>query len=624
MTLGEYIAQQVRQAIDGALQDSEDLLTKIAEAGGDAAHGGALGDVQSIVAIITDAIGAIPIVGSLLDLPLKPLQDVENGGGKLGLSLSHGYLLAYMAFQILGPLILPLQHAVAANTTNEIFDPNTAASLVAKGIIAQEFAFSEASGGGLDDQHEGSLIEAARNYPATGQVLEMLNRGTITLEQAIRALQRNSVHPDYLNSVMELRQAILSPADLALATLRGNIPVEEGYSQALLAGVNNDQFDLLIGNTGEPPGLMQMLEAYRRGFIDEPTLVRGIRQSRVRDEWIPMVEKLRYSPMSVADAVRAVVEHYMSDEMGAAIAQENGLLPEHWSYMVESWGRPLAVGQMLELMHRGLVTEDQVKQAVRESDIKDKYVDIAISLGRKLIPERQITQMIDHGVFSHDVGVKLLMEQGYTEQDSTYMVNLGTAMHIGSHHTLSKTDTLAMYTDALINRDQATKYLTALGYTTELAHQMLDLADYKRKAALAKVTMRGIEAELKAQHITADQAKQQLVKAGLDVAQADVYVTEWEQSRKIATRTLTESQTIKAIGDGVITKDDGHKRLTALGLDDTDIDILFKLNGFTAYVPINNIAPVAPASPTPPSPPAPTLPSGGAGLPGGSSGGAGL
>lgn len=586
MTLGEYIAAQVREAIDGAIRDSEGTLKAVAEAGGSKAGDGLFGDVTSIVDAIVGAISVLPIISDVIDLPLAPVKAVESAGGKLAGGFGAGYLLGYLMQPLMQPLLLPLQHLVNAHTTNEIFDPNTAAQLVAKGIIAQEFAFSEASGNGLDDQHEGSLIEAARSYPAITETLMMLNRGLITQDEAVLILTRNGVTPAYIDKLIQLRNIVLAPADVALAILRGNITQDDGYAIAAQSGVSQADMDVLIGNTGEPPGLMQLLEAYRRGFIDKSTLQHGIRQSRVRDEWIPVVEQLRYAPMSVADAVRAVVENYMTPEEGAAIAQQNGLEPDHWQYLYESYGRPIAVGEALQLMHRGQMTVDEVKQAVRESDVKDKYIDKVVELGRRLVPERQIVTMIDHGVITRDQGISMLKEWGYTDTDASRLVNLGIAQHVGSHHTLSKTDTLAMYSDGLINKEQAVKYLEALGYTAELAGQMIALANYKQKAALTKLTMRGIEAEIKTGQITADKARQALVTAGLDAEQARAYVAEWEQTKRTVSRTLTEAQTLKAVKDGVISLDDGRTRLQAMGLSVTDIDILFKVEGFVPYTPL--------------------------------------
>lgn len=631
MTLGEYIAEKLREALDGAVKDSKGDLTDIAEAGGNAAHGGLFGDVESIVTTITNIMGAIPVIGEIINAPIEellgPLKAVESGAGKSGLAIGHGYMLGYAAWLLARPLLLPVIHEIASLTTNEIFDPDTAAGLVAKGIIDQDHAFSEASGGGLDNQHEGSLVEAARVYPDDSRMLDLLNRQLVTDEDVRLSMQRNGVPPGYQGALMELRHMLVSPPEIALGLLRGNITPEQAQEMADKVGVTPDVLQVLTDNTGEPPGLMQMLEAYRRKIIDQDRLERGIRQSRVRDEWIPMVEQLRYEPMTTADAARAVVENYMSEEDGAAIAQENGLLPEHWPYIVESWGRPLALGQMLDLLNRGLATEDQVKQAVRESDIKDKYVDIAVNLRRRLIPERQITQAVEHGVITQADAVALLKEQGFNDNDAKTLAGLGTAMHTGTTHLLPRSDVIAMYTDGLMNHDTAIRDLKALGYTDEIAGQMLTLADYKRKTAIARIARTGIEAEVKAAKLAPADAVTELTKLGMDHTQAEAYVIEWQTSKRSRTRSLTESQVLKATAAGIISIQDATLRLEALGLAPDDIDIIYKLEGFEPYTPL----PTPSGGPTQPppagagSPPAtPPAPSGGAGLPPPPTGGTGL
>lgn len=589
MTLGEYIAAQVQQALEKALENSKGELEDIAKAGGDAASGGLLEDVHNITTTITSIIGAIPIIGGLLEAPLDPLKVAEDGAGKFGLSFGHGYLLGYAAWQLAHPIFQPAIHLINAHTTNEIFDPLTAAQLASKRVISDTFAKSEASGNGLDNPHEGDMIEGEYNYPAITETLDMLNRGIIQPDQATLALQRNGVPDAYVDQILALRHAVLSPADLALAVLRQTMTIDEANVFAEQAGYDADQMNTILLNTGEPPGTMQLLEAYRRGFIDEATLKHGILQSRVRDEWIPVIEKLRYSPMTVADAVRATVENYMTPQQAADIAQQNGLEPDHFPYLLESWGRPLAVGEMLRLMHLGLVTEDQVKQAVRESDIKDKYVDIAIGLGRRLIPDYRIVQMVEHAVITHDQAVVLLKQEGYDDADANNLATLGAASRTTAHKTLTLSETTTMYQDGLLSKSQAEGYLKALGYKPDVIADIIKLADFKRNSSLLKVKMRGIEAELKAKILTREQALSQLTTAGLDHSQAQAYVTEWLESRRTATRTLTEAQILKATTDGVISTDDARTRLQAYGLSDTDIDVLFKLDGFIEYTPLKNV-----------------------------------
>ena len=573
------IAQALTDAIIAAIKDREGELKSIAEAGGSKAGSGIFGDVGNL----TDIVGTIVEIALLLDPPAEAAYQVvktaEGSGGHLGRGFGIGSFLGYAAWQMMQPAVLPLQQKLNTVFQTQQMDPDVSARWVTQNILSLQDGRNKAHETNISDDHFDKWVDSLRLRPDVMTLLTMRNRDLINDDDMRTALQRHGYTDLWIQALTGLRRVLLSPADLALATLRGNVTDDVARSYVKQLGVSDDDFTVLIGNTGEPPGVMQMLEMFRRGFIDEDQLVKGIRESRVRNEWIEPVKKLRFEPMTTADAARAVVENYLTDEQGAAIAQLNGLEPDHWQYIVKSWGRPLSHEQMMTLYHRGEVTLDQVHQAFRESDLKDKYIDQAVELGRELIPQRTIVSMIDHGVIDHATGVELLLLHGYTREDADRLVKLGTAQRSTSHKSLSKTDILAMYTDALMNRQQAADHLTKLGYSSQDASEMLDLAEFKRKAQQLKVIERGIQASFRAHHLTAEQAMAELTHNGLDHTQAQILVDEWSQERKVVTRSLTEAQVVKFVNDLIMTPDDGRTRLHALGYSDTDIDLLYMDKG---------------------------------------------
>ena len=298
------IARVIAEAIAKALADREAELTRIAVAGGKEAGPGLLQDVGSIVDIITNIIGSIPIVGQLAGFSLEPVKVIEGAAGKQGRAFGIGYMLGYAAFNMAQPLFLPIQHAIADAAQTEIFDPNTAATLDAKGLIAHEFGRSEAAGGNLSGDHYDKLVESARQYPDVSQVMDAWLKRQVNESDVDTALQHHAIPREWWPALKALRRYFLSPADLALANLRGIINDTTMNEYAAELGITPDDMQVLIGNTGEPPGIMQMLFLYRRGIIQEEDLRRAIKQSRIRDEWIDDVIALRYQPMTTADAAR--------------------------------------------------------------------------------------------------------------------------------------------------------------------------------------------------------------------------------------------------------------------------------------------------------------------------------
>lgn len=590
------IAAAITKAIVAGLAGAKDELTDVAEAGGKAGKGGLFGDVGKL----TDIIGGI--VGPALDVlafelpPLGMLKAVEDAGGDGGRGFGLGYLLGNLGYQAVQPFTLPINHAVANIAQTEIYDPGTAATLEVKGLIDHEFGRSEAAGGNLSGEHYDRLVQAALTYPDMLTLLTMRDRSLITDDMLHLALQRHGYPTDWINGILGLSRQLLDPATLALAVLRGNLDEGVGRAYAKILSITDDDFTVLINNTGEPPAPEQLMEALRRGFIDGDRFAKGIRQSRVRNEWQDVELALRYSPMTASDAVRAVVQNYLTDEEGKAIAEQNGLLPEHWTPLRETAGRPLAHDQMLVLYHRGQASLEDVKQAMRESDLKDKYIDAAIELGRRLIPERTIVSMLDHGVGTHEQALQRLLEQGFNQDDAEALIQLGAAQRTTTHKQLSRTDLVTMYEDALLTKAQVVDRLVALGYPSADANAMLQLADIKRQATATRALQKSIEAQFKAHHLTENQAITELEKGGVAPEQARGLLDQWNVVRAAPSRSLTEAQILKAGEDGIISVEDVTARLLGAGLLEADVHILLKMRGLEAYTPLP-----APIPPTPPA-----------------------
>ena len=575
----DQIREALAKAIADAIIDRQAELTAIAEAGGHAASGGLFGDVKNLTNIVSDVLGAIPLVGGVLSEATNPLKAIEDAGGKFGTGLGIGYMLGYAAWQLAEPAFLPLIHAANATLTNEVFDPQTAATLAAKGIITVNHAQEEGGGSGFDNPHMGQMVDGARTHPALAELLEMWRRKIIAESDVDYGLLRNGVDPGWNGKLKDLKEQLLSAADLALAELRGHLTHEDALAYSELLGVNATDFETVIANTGEPPGTMQMLEAYRRDFIGRDRLARGIKQSRVRDEWIDVIEKLRYSPMSTADAVRAVVQHQLPDDEGASIAQQNGLEAKDWRPLVNSYGRPLAHGEMTHLYHLGKVTQQEVEQAFFESDQKDKYAKYIFDLGRRLIPERTIVAAIHNGVVQRDEGLSMLKQLGFDEHDATVLVDVGLHERASAHKELSRAQIVSLYETHVFKKQEAIDHLVQLGFQTRDADLMLTLADSVAHTRELKAEQQHVRALFIGGHVDELGAENQLIALGIDQATAAHSISVWKRERGRATRGLSEAQVLKAVESNVLTYQQGLAQLQGLGFSQPDAVIILSSHG---------------------------------------------
>ena len=573
------IAAAIQQAISNALQENASIFSEnVNVTGGGGSGSGGGGGIDPIT--LVTGLGFLALLGAPEIAAI--VESLKLGAGEAGdsaASFGSGYFLGYAAFQLAEPYLRYVQHFIENEAQSQIFDPATAADLAARGIITPAFGQSEAGGGGFDATHWNELLDGTYIRPPWDVALRLWNRGYIGETDVNTALQYGGIPEYWWPSLKRLRQEILTPADWALAALRQNVTIEVAQAGAALWGLSADDFNTLMLNTGEPPGSQQLQEAYRRGFIDEPTFAEGIRQSRIRDQWIPTMEQLRYAPMSTANAANAVVRGYITDAMGADIAQQNGLEPGHWKYVLESNGRPPSHEQLATLYLRGIISKAEFEQGIRESDIKDKYIADVFDLRVKFLPLFEARTLLNDGAITGATFASQLLVQGY-QQDviDEIIAGTGTGKKTTAKH-LSVTDYLDLYTDGLKTRDETATGLQTIGYTASDATSILDIADAKITNAIVKQQITNVHSQFNRYKLTQDQATAELGLIGLQATQITQLVDAWVITRPDGTRSLTEAQILKAAKRGAITTDDATNRLRGLGLDAADAQLLVLIDG---------------------------------------------
>jgi len=334
----------------------------------------------------------------------------------------------------------------------------------------------------------------------------------------------------------------LSPAEAALAALRGNWTAEQARTEAALSGIDGSRFDILELNTGEPPGLQQLLEAFRRGIIKEDRLVRGIRQSRVRNEWVDVIEALRFAPVNVGEVLAGAVQNHLTPADARERIAQAGVDPANFDWLFATHGRPPGVVELGELVNRGEMSDDDWSQAVRESDIKDKYIPFLRALRRRLMPERTVVSAVRQGVLTADEGLTHLRALGFSDADAHTLVSEASSTKTTHIRQISESQTLNLYAQRLIDKPSAVARLTTLGYTSDEITLVVALADHEHHARFQAAALNRVHTLFVAHKITATEVATDLDKIGYDASDRADLVELWTAERDANVRTLTEAQ----------------------------------------------------------------------------------
>lgn len=483
---------------------------------------------------------------------------------------------ASMISQIVSNYLAPAVRATLQASPELIPPVNDIVNMYVRGAIDRGEALTDIAGQGINNNLAESLFAAAYGYPDLSTTLELVRRNMILPQDAGVFMTHNGIAPEVQATLLQLVKVPLSPADLADMVVRDIKTQSEAAAIAAQSGVDGADFDALVLDTGEPLALQQLLEAYRRGFIDRQRLERGIRQGRTRNEWIDVAEALRFSPMSVADAVNAVVQNHLDAAQGAAIAEQNGLIPGAFAILRETAGEPLSRTEMQELYNRGLVTREQVDQAQRESRLKDKYIPYSFELHRRIMPVNYVQRAERYGVIAHDAAVRAVMDNGFNRDDSEVLVASGAAEKIQTYKNRVVSAVETAYEENTIGDDTAKGMIASLGFTADESAFIIQAAGFRRDARIVNQAIGLIHGRYVQHHLERQEASNDLDSVGVPAAQRDYMFRLWDIERAAHTRDLTESQVIRAMKKQTITQDDALQRLLNMGYSQDDAAILIR------------------------------------------------
>lgn len=453
--------------------------------------------------------------------------------------------------QAISNAVAPLAYKIMGAEPNLVPSPDVIAQLFATGLIDEGTALQGAHWQGQNEAWYLSVLDLAKQVPGPEQIFDLINRGLLPESDGDYWLHRNAIPQELRSIVLALRHPLLSVADASLAVLRGDLTEAEGRAIANQNGFTNVQFATLIANTGEPPGAEELMEALRRKFIDEATFARGIRQSRVRDEWIPTLEKLRYSPLNTADAVNAFVEGYIPEDEVADIADQNGLEPGQYQVLTKAAGDPLSYQDMMRLWRYQKATEEDVRAALKRGRLKDDYIDFALALKDAPMSVPDAIEANIQGYLSEDAAKAIALMNGLREQDFD-------PLRLTAGDPASRTEMIQLWRRGKVTEDQVKAALRQSRLKDSYIDTVLELktqlpALYEIRALLADGSL------------DAKQGTELLLAQGY---QADIVaaIVKGAVNGTVAnTKLLTEAMYADLYKEGAITPEEFQAELKTLG-----------------------------------------------------------
>jgi hypothetical protein len=419
----------------------------------------------------------------------------------------------------------------------------------------------------------------------------------------------------------------LSPPELADLVIRGVIGNEsEAAARAVKFGIDPGKFHEMTLLAGEPPGLVQVLEWWRRGYlqwdngIGSASVAEAIRTSRIYSYWTETIQQAQFVPPSPIDAVNAMVRNQLSRSEALALAYFGGLgvgplsppiganmndTANAFDILVNTRGNPPAPGELLELANRGEIpwgnldpatkvadpTEISFAQGIYEGDSKDKWLPYLAKLGIYIPPPRSIPALLKSGAITVAQATTFLEHQGLSPDLAAAYVTEATHAKTTKAKQLSESHVVQLYTDKLIDEPTAVADLELLGYNAAEAAQILTTATAEQTLQDYRKAISRISGYYIAHRLSDAQASTALASLGVPADQIASYLSQWQVDRTANVRILSNSQIESAWEYGILTQDEALMELQLLGYTPYDAWVLLSIK---AKGPLPNPPPQGP------------------------------
>lgn len=313
---------------------------------------------------------------------------------------------------------------------------------------------------------------------------------------------------------------------------------------------------------------------WNRGIATEDDVNRSLKQSRLKPEWIDQFKQLRQVPLDASVAAELVLKQRIPYADGERMAAMQGVSSDNFKLLADVNGRPIGVGQALQLARRGQFTKTEFDEVVARSDVRTQYTNALWALKRVMPRLGTITRLIATGDLTEQEGIADLLDLGY---DKNIAVGLAAAAKKGkTQHTrdLAASQVDALYEAGLETKAWATDALEKLGYDPDESEWHLMLLDARRLVGALNSNLNVIHRMYIGHKIDQQQAADDLDAMQVSAEVRDQLIATWTNERNANVIRLTNAQIGSALKKGIITEDDAIARWEANGYPNDDAVIL--------------------------------------------------
>jgi hypothetical protein len=253
-------------------------------------------------------------------------------------------------------------------------------------------------------------------------------------------------------------------------------------------------------------------------------------------------------------------------------------LSREWSeaFWAAHWELPsLELG--FEMLHRGEITEDEMKLLIRTHDVSPFWRDRLMNVSYTPYTRVDVRRMYDSGVLTTDDVKRSYMDIGYNDERATKMTEFTVALSNAAERDLTKAEVLNGFKIGYFSREETRTHLLNLGYDENEAEYYISKILYDLWQTEIKEQVKFLGQQYVRALISENDVYQALGRLNLPAEQINRYLRTWDIEREAKTRLLTSTK-LDALRKAEIISDSEYRdEMSGLGYRAQYIEWLLEL-----------------------------------------------
>lgn len=392
---------------------------------------------------------------------------------------------------------------------------------------------------------------------------------------------------------------LIEPPDVVRAVHFDLIERNVALEELRKTGYTESAAQTLIGIGERLPPEGEQIVWWLREFIDDTELHRNLTAQGWSTQSIAALKKAAFFIPPVQDLITMAVREVFTPDIAARFGQFEDLPPDFVEFAKEQgvsaewaeryWGAHWALPSVqmgFEMLHRQVITEDDLRLLLRASDVMPFWRDKLVEISFSPLTRVDIRRMHKLDVLSVDEVNRAYHDIGYNDLNAQRLTDFTVALNSPSGveddtdlTTLTRTNILGFFKDGVLQRSIATTLLLGAGLSQAAADLFLDGVELElqRQERTDEITI--IVDQANAGILTFEEAQDRLDRLGLETIEKQLAITKLRKQEARRTKLPSRADLDKMFRKNIINEGEYIDNVQRLGFSELWAGRFLKLLG---------------------------------------------